>query len=568
MMRPRLKQVLLLVFLLAIATSGWAANTVTMDSQSLNPGETNVEVRIKLVNDLTLRNIGVPLAIRTVEGAAFITELKSAWDDRLVEDPAFPLSAIVFLNTYFAEDGICKDGQPGGFGTISFSDTLPHAIPASPVGILFQRGKLFGGELPPGSDVDGSLRLIFDVTTTQGVFEIDTSCANPANHLLFIEDVTNVGVIPDFTKGVFSVGQPPVARDTAWSTNENTARSVSYLPASDPDGDPLQFSITAGPENGTISGFVAATGAFTYTPDSAYFGLDSLSFEATDGGFISNTAKVRITVIDVNDPPIARDTAIVTDEDTPVDGQLQAYDTDSPTLTYERLTGPTHGSITAFNTATGEFTYLPAPNFNGPDAMTFRANDGTANSNPAVVSITVNPINDPPVARDTTIEVPFGTSVNAQFQAYDVDGPSFTYTKLTGPFNGTFTGFDANTGAFTYTPNFEYFGPDSITFNCDDGFGPGNVGTVSINVSSSNCVCMYWGDPNYDGDINAIDMDILIKVLFENYLPSHSPKCPVGNSDYNCDCFLDALDLSRLIDYLFAGDYDICDPCYANCPAP
>lgn len=568
MKRPILKQALLLAALLAITTSSWAANTVVVDSRSLNPGETGVEVRIKLVNDLTLRNVGVPIAIRTVEGAAFITQLKSGWGDRLIHNPAYPLSAIVFLNTYLAEDGVCKDAQPGGFGTIAYNDTLAHPISASPVGVLFQRAKLFSGELLPGADVSGSLRLIFDVTTTQGVFEIDTSCANPANHLLYIQDITNLAVIPEFTKGVFTVGNPPVARDTAWSTNENTARAVSYLPASDPDGDPLEFAITAGPEHGAITDFVPATGAFTYTPDTPYHGADSLSFEATDGGFVSNTGKVRINVLDVNDPPVALDTAIVTDEDTPVNAQLQAYDTDTPTLTYQRLTGPTHGSITAFNAATGEFTYLPNPNYYGPDAMTFRAFDGIANSNPATVSITVNPINDAPVARDTTIEVPFETPVNANFQGYDFDSPSFTYAKVSGPSNGNFTGFDANTGAFTYTPNAGYYGPDSIKFTGDDGSGPGNVGTVRINVRSSNCVCSCWGDPDCNGEINVLDMITLIRVLFENLLPSHSPKCPLADSDYNCDCFLDVIDLALVIDYLFAGYDDLCDPCSAHCSTP
>lgn len=557
-----------LMAILLCASGTWAVNTVVVESAALSPGQTGVEVKIKLENDVILRNVGVPVAVRTVQGSAFITTLKCAWGDRLVNDPSYPLSAIVFLNTYVNEDGTCKDALPGGFGTISYTDTLAHAVSSSPIGVLFERAKIFGGQLPPGADAVGSLRMIFDVTSTQGVFEIDSTCTNPANHPLYIEDVTNVGITPDFTKGVFTVGHPPVARDTAWSTNENTAHAVSYLPASDPDGDPLQFSITAGPAHGSITGFVPGSGAFLYTPDPLYNGPDSLSFVATDGGFVSNTGKVRISVIHINTPPVARDTSIVTDEDTPVNAQLQAYDIDSPTLTYTRLTGPSHGSITAFSAATGAFTYLPNLNYNGSDAMTFRANDGIANSNPATVSITVNPVNDPPVARDTSITVPYETPVTTKFLASDVDGPSITFAKVSGPSNGTFSGFNATTGAFTYTPNTGYFGPDSIKFTADDGSGPGNVGTIRFSVSSSNCVCACWSDPQCNGQTNVIDLVRVIQILFENHAATISPQCPTLDADFNCDCFIDVLDLGKIIDILFRGDTTICNPCSASCGHP
>jgi len=330
----------------------------------------------------------------------------------------------------------------------------------------------------------------------------------------------------------------------------------------------LTRTITAGPEHGVISGFVPSTGAFTYTPDSPYFGPDSLSFEATDGGFISNTGKVRITVLDVNDPPIARDTAIVTDEDTPVDGQMQAYDTDSPNLTFIIATLPMHGTVTSFNPATGEFTYLPSPNYFGADALRFWANDGVVNSNLGTVSITVNPINDAPIARDTSVVVPFETPVNPNFYAYDVDGPAFTFTKVSGPFNGTFSGFNPNTGAFTYTPAVAYFGPDSIQFTADDGFGPSNIGTVRLAVSSSNCICACWGDPVCDGQLDVLDLVRVVQVIFENRVPSVSIKCPTPDIDYNCDCYLDVLDFAKVVDLIFAGDTEMCEPCASGCSFP
>src|SRR5205807_4730923 len=58
-------------------------------------------------------------------------------------------------------------------------------------------------------------------------------------------------------------------------------------------------------------------------------------------------------------------------------------------------------------------TYTTAANHNGPDSFTYKANDGALDSNVATVSITVNAVNDAPVAgndsyvtnEDTTLTV-------------------------------------------------------------------------------------------------------------------------------------------------------------------
>src|SRR5207247_4628849 len=71
-------------------------------------------------------------------------------------------------------------------------------------------------------------------------------------------------------------------------------------------------------------------------------------------------------------------------------------DVDSPVLTAVVVTGPSHGALTL--NANGSFTYTPAANFNGSDSFTYRANDGQADSNVATVALTINPVNDAPVA--------------------------------------------------------------------------------------------------------------------------------------------------------------------------
>jgi Ca2+-binding RTX toxin-like protein len=101
-----------------------------------------------------------------------------------------------------------------------------------------------------------------------------------------------------------------------------------------------------------------------------------------------------------NIAPMANDDAYSTDEDTPrsvaAPGVL-GNDTDvqSDPLTASLVTGPSNATSFALN-SDGSFDYTPTANFNGTDSFTYRANDGSVNSNTATVTITVNPVNDRP----------------------------------------------------------------------------------------------------------------------------------------------------------------------------
>src|SRR3989449_7129111 len=99
--------------------------------------------------------------------------------------------------------------------------------------------------------------------------------------------------------------------------------------------------------------------------------------------------------------PVAVNDSFATDEDTALTitarGVLANVTyVDSPALTAVVVTGPGHGALTL--NANGSFTYTPAANFNGSDSFTYKANDGLLDSNAATVALTINPVNDAPVA--------------------------------------------------------------------------------------------------------------------------------------------------------------------------
>jgi hypothetical protein len=101
----------------------------------------------------------------------------------------------------------------------------------------------------------------------------------------------------------------------------------------------------------------------------------------------------RYTLV-LNHPPIAQSQSVVVDEDSSVVVSLAASDPEGAPLTYT-VTSPAHGELSCSPPA---LVYRPYPNYFGPDSFTFKVNDGQFDSEPGTVSITVAPVNDPPVA--------------------------------------------------------------------------------------------------------------------------------------------------------------------------
>ncbi len=277
---------------------------------------------------------------------------------------------------------------------------------------------------------------------------------------------------------VTPVNDPPVANPQSTSTNENTPKSITLV-ATDIDSTALTYSIVSPPSNGSIS---AGTGSTrTYTPTNGYSGSDSFTFRANDGTTNSNTATVSITVINVNDPPVANPQSVTTAEDTNRSITLTASDPDGDPLTYSIVSGPSSGTLSG---TAPNVTYTPNANYNGSDSFTFRANDGTTNSNTATVSITVTPVNDPPVANPQSTSTNENTPKSITLVATDIDSTALTYSIVSPPSNGSIS---AGTGSTrTYTPTNGYSGSDSFTFRANDGTTNSNTATVSITVINVN----------------------------------------------------------------------------------
>ncbi|NGZ07574.1 MAG: SUMF1/EgtB/PvdO family nonheme iron enzyme [Magnetococcales bacterium] len=180
----------------------------------------------------------------------------------------------------------------------------------------------------------------------------------------------------------------PVAANDSLSVTPGQAITDS-LTATDADRNPLTYRVVGNPAKGQVN-LNASTGAFTYTPNSGATGTDTFTFRANDGRVDSNLATVTVTFLKNNHDPVASAGTLTVNRDTAGTGTLQATDADAgDALIYRIVANGTKGTVTITNASTGEYRYTPNSGATGTDTFTFKANDGTDDSNVATMAVTI-----------------------------------------------------------------------------------------------------------------------------------------------------------------------------------
>jgi hypothetical protein len=297
---------------------------------------------------------------------------------------------------------------------------------------------------------------------------------------------------------VTPLNDPPTAIAQSVSTPEDTQVSIT-LDGSDTETATadLAFVVTVPPAHGALSGTAPN---LTYTPDPNYNGPDSFEFTVTDrgdpdncgvpgvacaGALTSTPALVSIVVTPVNDVPTAAPQTLNTLEDTNLTVTLTGTDVETATanLAFTVTANPLHGTLSG---TAPNLTYIPNANYNGPDAFQFTITDrgdpdncgpvgiacaAASTSGPATISITVTPVNDPPIANAQSSSLAEDASVSILLTGSDVETSpaALTYTVTAPPAHGTLSGSGST---LTYTPQANYNGPDSFQFTVTDRGDP------------------------------------------------------------------------------------------------
>jgi peptidoglycan/xylan/chitin deacetylase (PgdA/CDA1 family) len=257
----------------------------------------------------------------------------------------------------------------------------------------------------------------------------------------------------------------------------NTAVPI-LLSGTDLNSDNLDYTIETGPANGTLSG---SGPMVVYTPATDFTGTDRFRFSVNDGRLQSNVAEVLLEVVAPqfeNIAPVANSQTLAMTNTDSLPITLDGSDANGDALLFEVLNGPQNGSLSG---SVPTLVYTPDAAFTGIDTLVFRASDGTRDSEPATISITVDSVvqNSAPVANSASAVTAFQTAIAVELVVSDADNQPLTYRIVDQPRLGSLSG---NAPALTYTPYNGASGIDSFTFTASDGEAESNIATINIEI--------------------------------------------------------------------------------------
>ena len=126
------------------------------------------------------------------------------------------------------------------------------------------------------------------------------------------------------------------------------------------------------------------------------------------------------------------------DEDTTANFTVLANDSDVDGDTLS-ITGVTQGGSGTVDFTANDLSYTPNENYWGPDQFSYMIEDGNGGIAETYVNVTVNPVNDLPVANDDSLTTDEDTPVTIYVldNDTDIDGDLLFITAVTGGANGT-----------------------------------------------------------------------------------------------------------------------------------
>jgi hypothetical protein len=233
------------------------------------------------------------------------------------------------------------------------------------------------------------------------------------------------------------VNDPPIVSKfpDSISTNEDTPLTILFS-IDDDQTEPSDLLIIATSNNKQLipNTNISVIGSginhsMSLTPNEHMHGKAIITLQISDGIEIS-TNILSLTVVEQNDPPLAFNLSYHTDEDQAFVDHLKGSDIDNDSITFTILENGNLGIVSITEMSSGTFNSSPYLNEYGTDAFKYKTSDGFADSMPAVVSITINPINDPPYANAGSDQIVIeGQNVVLDgTKSFDVDTDDLKYS--------------------------------------------------------------------------------------------------------------------------------------------
>jgi hypothetical protein len=323
---------------------------------------------------------------------------------------------------------------------------------------------------------------------------------------------------------VGSQNDAPVAVNDETSADEDHTASINVLD-NDTDvdtGDTKTFVGFTESTSGLPGSFTTnAKGDITFTPNANYNGSFSIRYQMKDTAGLTSIAKLTVTINQVNDTPTANAANVTTDEDhakaTDVSGLIGDVDiltnADELTVTVESEGEPQHGTLAVSGTT---ITYTPDANYNGSDEIVYTVTDKAGAHASAKLSITVNPVNDAPIAMDDTKTTKEDTAVTIAVRSNDSDIDTdalLNKTPAAAPViesvtNGTHGKATTDGETITYTPDKDFNGTDEISYVLSDGSSTDEA-KVQLTITQVNDQIQAVDDTAQTNDEDLVTIDVL-----------------------------------------------------------
>lgn len=293
---------------------------------------------------------------------------------------------------------------------------------------------------------------------------------------------------------VTAVNDAPLAVNDTLITPEDTAATGS-LATNDSDADNTSAELTY-TSLSNIPGsqgllVLNADGTYTFTPALNFNGTIHVNYKVCDLGGACDTATLTITLTAVNDAPVASNSNVPTGEDTPTSGTVlpNIIDVDNPsnTLTVTPITNVPSGQGVLTMNPDGTYTFTPTPNFNGTVSVDYKVCDPSGACDTATLIITVNAVNDAPIAVNDTVTTDEDRTTTGTVATNDSDaeGDALSFTVLTSVHasQGVLT-FNSD-GTYTFIPAANYNGIVTVDYKVCD-MSKCDTATLTITVSPVN----------------------------------------------------------------------------------
>ena len=281
---------------------------------------------------------------------------------------------------------------------------------------------------------------------------------------------------------ILPVNDMPEANSDTLSAKEDVS-TMYTLTAFDVDNDPLTYEIMSQPEKGQLTLTDPEKGYCVFRPYNNVVGRDEFTFKVNDGHLDSNEATIQIIINNENDPPEIESQSLTIDEDTPYTIILSVNDPENDPLFFKILHSGKNGNATIIDPIKGKVIYTPKPDVSGLDFFVYSVTDNQSEAQSATVTITIEPVNDPPVALQQQIDIFANESMTITLTAYDIDSPAegFIFEIIETPSQGNVPGLPPS---ITYIPNNNYIGEDHLTFAVYDNEGGSDTGVIIFTVLS------------------------------------------------------------------------------------